>query len=143
MVHLGDVVAILESVGVRELREYYNIIAAALLHDAVEDTQCTYADLREEFGDSVAEWVRCVTDGPGSNRKERKAGVYRAINADTSHVSRLIKLADRLANIHAGGKVDMYRKEYDVFRSIYVHAPTSRIEHMCVELQEKIDALLL
>lgn len=49
-----------------ELRLGANSIAAALLHDVVEDTNYTVEDIRQRFGDDVAFLVKVVT-------KEKKA----------------------------------------------------------------------
>jgi (p)ppGpp synthase/HD superfamily hydrolase len=42
------------------------VIAAALLHDVVEDSGTTVEDLREEFGDRVAELVAALSDDESS-----------------------------------------------------------------------------
>lgn len=39
-----------------------NIIAAALLHDTLEDTETTYEELVKEFGAQVADMVRALTN---------------------------------------------------------------------------------
>ncbi|MEN4101040.1 MAG: HD domain-containing protein, partial [Anaerolineaceae bacterium] len=44
-----------------ELRIPPVVVAASLLHDTVEDTHVTLADLRREFGDEVADMVDGVT----------------------------------------------------------------------------------
>jgi (p)ppGpp synthase/HD superfamily hydrolase len=90
--------------------------AAAWLHDVLEDTDLNIETLRMEFGDRVAEAVFAVTDGEGANRKERKAQVYAKIRANGDDAL-IVKLADRIANVEAGGKVDMYRKEQDTFNN--------------------------
>lgn len=50
---------------VHELGLDYEAIIAALLHDSVEDTDVTLDDLRQEFGDSVAQMVNGVTKMEG------------------------------------------------------------------------------
>ena len=54
-----------------------DMIAAAYLHDTVEDTEVTLSDIREMFGGTVAEYVEYLTetskgDRPDLNRKARK-----------------------------------------------------------------------
>ena len=54
------------------------MLAAALLHDVVEDTDRTVDNIRDEFGDDVAELVSVLTDVStmaDGNRKTRKAKV--------------------------------------------------------------------
>ena len=93
-------------------------IAAAWLHDTVEDTSATLHDIREQFGGRVARLVDCVTDEPGANRKERKAGMYKKLAAGPA-AARRIKLADRIANMEASIEnpklAAMYVKEFPEF----------------------------
>lgn len=96
-------------------------IAAAWLHDVVEDTGVTLGDIREEFGGKVARLVDAVTDEPGENRAEKKAGMYKKL-AKAPVGARAIKLADRLANTKASienpMKAKMYRDEFPEFIKI-------------------------
>lgn len=93
---------------------------AAWLHDVIEDTRGTdrevkRKDIAEMFGERVADLVTAVTDEPGENRKIRKALTYPKIRACQGAVA--LKLADRIANIEAGGDLkEMYRKEQEDFR---------------------------
>lgn len=105
---------------VRELPENASeeLKAAAWLHDTVEDTSVTLFEIRELFGGKVARLVDVVTDEPGANRKERKAGMYKKLVAGPAE-GRALKLADRLANMRASAenpkKKAMYRKEFPEF----------------------------
>lgn len=47
------------------------VVAAAWLHDTIEDTNTTREELINEFGEEVARLVWAVTDYDGKNRKER------------------------------------------------------------------------
>jgi len=112
--HLKDVVTILTD---------YNYIGkftiAGWLHDAPEDGTLSYNKIKNYFGLEVAEMVYAVTDEIGRNRKEKKAKTYPKIKAYPDSI--IIKLADRIANIQHGGKVDMYKSEYQDFREgIYI-----------------------
>lgn len=91
-----------------------NLRAAAWLHDTLEDTNASYEEVSAEFGEVVAQIVNAVTDGPGDNRKERKSHAYPKIRATPGAVA--VKLADRIANVESGGKIDMYKKEYPDFK---------------------------
>jgi (p)ppGpp synthase/HD superfamily hydrolase len=98
------------------------LLVAAWLHDAVEDTGTKVKEIAEMFGEDVAKLVAAVTDEPGDNRKIRKALTYPKIRAAGRLAVRL-KLADRIANIEAGGTLsDMYRKEQEDFRRA-LHTP--------------------
>ena len=73
------------------------VIAAAWLHDAIEDTELTRDGISQQVSPRVARIVDAVTDGTGSNRAERKLRPYRLIPTVPGAV--LVKVADRLANL--------------------------------------------
>lgn len=75
-------------------------IAAAYLHDVVEDTDATIELIQTLFGEKVAILVNYVTDiskKEDGNRKIRKT-MDRAYNASGPYESKLIKLADLIDN---------------------------------------------
>lgn len=110
-VHLAAVeVVVVEFFGMNDL----TMRRAAWLHDVLEDTNTTYEELAEEFGNDVARLVFAVTNENGANRKERAAKTYPKIVNTPGAVG--LKLADRIANVEAGGKVDMYRREFPIFK---------------------------
>src|SRR5688572_9042948 len=65
--HLLAVVGILARHGIRDP----NVLAAAYLHDTVEDTKITIAEILEAFNAPVAELVYWLTDTETGNRKVR------------------------------------------------------------------------
>ena len=74
------------------------VIAAALLHDTVEDTETTPEELEREFGPEVAAIVAEVTDDKDLEPKVRKQlQVTKA--ASKSDRAKLVKLADKTANL--------------------------------------------
>jgi guanosine-3',5'-bis(diphosphate) 3'-pyrophosphohydrolase len=74
------------------------VIAAALLHDTVEDTETTPDELEARFGAEVAGMVAEVTDDKSLCKAERKQlQVARA--AHKSPGAKLVKLADKIANL--------------------------------------------
>ena len=77
-----------------------NVLAAALLHDTVEDTQATILDIKFFFGDTVAQLVAEVTDVStltDGNRKTRKDKDREHIKT-ASYLGKTIKLADLIHN---------------------------------------------
>jgi GTP pyrophosphokinase len=75
------------------------VLCAAVLHDVVEDTPCTLADVRREFGDRVAELVGWVTiPESGSDRKAAKEAYLKGLR-DVPDDAILVKLADRASNV--------------------------------------------
>ena len=78
-------------------------IAAALLHDVVEDTKFTLNDIRAEFGDEVAEIVNGATkiEGMFENYEMKQVESYKKMLLSMTSDIRviLIKFADRLHNL--------------------------------------------
>jgi len=76
-------------------------LAAALLHDVVEDSPATVSQIEEQFGSEVAEIVAFVTDDPAivklplAERKARQADKMRT----APHAARLVKIADQTSNL--------------------------------------------
>lgn len=76
----------------------YEILAAALLHDTVEDTDATLEEIEQMFGVSIARYVQEVTDDKSLPCAERK-------RLQIAHASlltpgaKLIKLSDKLHNM--------------------------------------------
>jgi guanosine-3',5'-bis(diphosphate) 3'-pyrophosphohydrolase len=74
------------------------VIAAALLHDTVEDTDTTFDELDREFGPTIRSLVAEVTDDKSLPKEVRKQ-----LQIDHApHLSdraRFIKLADKISNL--------------------------------------------
>ncbi len=106
------------------------MLAAAWLHDTVEDTSLTTLEVEREVGTEVAAIVAAVTDEPGESRKARKAATLVKLAA-AGAAARAVKLADRIANVEASiahGRGDlyamyaMYAGEHAAFRAA-LHVP--------------------
>ena len=111
-----------------ELRLDEQSLAAALLHDVVEDTEVELDDLRAEFGDEIASLVEGVTKLTRTSfqsREQAEAENYRKMIVAMAQDVRviLIKLADRLHNmrtIEYQGKQTQVRKAKE---TLEVYAP--------------------
>ncbi len=111
-----------------ELRLDEQTLAAALLHDVVEDTESDIDAVRAEFGDEVAllvEGVTKLTRTSFQSREQAEAENYRKMIVAMAHDVRviLIKLADRLHNmrtIEYQGKQTQVRKAKE---TLEVYAP--------------------
>jgi guanosine-3',5'-bis(diphosphate) 3'-pyrophosphohydrolase len=85
------------------LAEYGNIsdeevLAAAILHDTIEDTNITYSDLQVQFGTRIADIVQDCSDDKDLPKEERK--LMQIKHASTiSPQAKLVKLADKIANL--------------------------------------------
>lgn len=129
--HLDDVAEIVKPYGA-------SAQVLAYLHDVIEDTHIDYLTVRDYFGVDVAEKVRLLTDEGGPNRKSRKEATnakLRGVGAE-HQLALIVKAADRLANVRAGGKNDMYRKEHTDFgQAVYRHG-------LCDPIWEELNQIL-
>ncbi len=74
------------------------VLAAALLHDTIEDTQTTLGELQREFGERIAATVLEVTDNKRLRKHTRKR--LQVEHAPTlSRAAKLVKLADKICNL--------------------------------------------
>ncbi|SFN81671.1 MULTISPECIES: HD domain-containing protein [Actinomadura] len=94
------------------------VLSAAILHDAVEDTPATLADVEAGFGPEVTELVDWVTKPPatGTGRQAKRAAraaYLRRLN-DAPPEAVLVKLADRASNVQTLDRMppDFQRRYY-------------------------------
>jgi (p)ppGpp synthase/HD superfamily hydrolase len=95
IVHPAEVVGIVATVDHTDA-----MLAAAWLHDTVEDTDVTIEVIRAEFGDEVAElvgWLTDVSRPEDGNRAVRKA-MDREHSAMAPAAAQTVKLADLISN---------------------------------------------
>ena len=76
------------------------VLAAAVLHDTLEDTSATEQQLIEHFGVQVTGWVKEVTDDKTLPKAVRKRLQIEHASL-LSREAKLIKLADKISNITA------------------------------------------
>ncbi len=102
-------------------------VAAAWLHDVVEDTPSTHADIEREFGPRVAALVHALTDVDKSfgNRAQRKAA-DRARLADAPALAQTVKLADVMDNAEDIADNDphfarVFLREMDALLAVLTH----------------------
>ena len=74
------------------------VIAAALLHDTIEDTQTSYGELRGQFGEEVADTVVELTDTKFLGKEARKR-LQVAKAGKASDAAKQVKLADKICNL--------------------------------------------
>ena len=74
------------------------VLAAALLHDTVEDTDATFEDIERQFGAEVRAMVSEVTDDKTLPKETRKQlQIEHAAHASLG--AKLIKLGDKITNV--------------------------------------------
>lgn len=103
-------------------------IAAALLHDVVEDTAVELADLRRQFGTEVAalvDGVTKITKITFSTREEQQAENIRKMLLAMSEDIRvvIIKLADRLHNMRTSGGWPEQKRRDKAKETMDIYAP--------------------
>jgi (p)ppGpp synthase/HD superfamily hydrolase len=77
------------------------MVAAALLHDIVEDSDATVEDVRERFGDRIAGLVEAVTDTAEIEPYERRKSLHREQVAAAGPDPAAIFGADKLNTVRA------------------------------------------
>ena len=82
------------------------LLAAAALHDTVEDTDVTVDDIRREFGDRIADLVHSESDQfeegvseEDSWHDRKQAAINRLMSA--SHDAKVVAMGDKLSNMRA------------------------------------------
>ena len=96
IVHPGEVASIVAAVP----GSTPDMVAAAWLHDVVEDTGCTFTDIHMAFGIDIATlvgWLTDVSKPEDGNRAHRKA-IDREHSAAAPAEAQTIKLADLISN---------------------------------------------
>jgi (p)ppGpp synthase/HD superfamily hydrolase len=77
------------------------VVAAALLHDIVEDSDVTVDELRARFGDRIADLVDAMTDTAEVTDYERRKEIHRSRVAAAGPEAAAIFAADKLNNVRA------------------------------------------
>ena len=103
-------------------------IAAALLHDVVEDTEYTLDDMEQLFGETVARIVNGLTKISRLN-KEQDASIQAenfrkmllTLNDDVRVI--LIKIADRLHNMQTMDAMPAHKQVKIASETLYIYAP--------------------
>jgi guanosine-3',5'-bis(diphosphate) 3'-pyrophosphohydrolase len=111
-----------------ELRLDEQTIAAALLHDVVEDTDTDIKEVRADFGDEIAQLVDGVTKLTRvqfQSREQAEAENYRKMIVAMAHDVRviLVKLADRLHNMRTAEFWGRQKQIQKAKETIEVYAP--------------------
>jgi guanosine-3',5'-bis(diphosphate) 3'-pyrophosphohydrolase len=103
-------------------------IAAALLHDVVEDTPLTVQDIERLFNPKVAQLVEGLTkismvqrDLNASMQAENFRKMILTLNDDVRVI--LIKLADRLHNMQTMDSMAEYKQTKIASETLYIYAP--------------------
>ncbi|MDP6293364.1 MAG: HD domain-containing protein [Candidatus Woesearchaeota archaeon] len=105
VVHPATVAEYAEQYGVDDS----DVLAAAWLHDVVEDTDATLADIKERFGMNVEWYVDCLTQRKPNESNDKYAN---RIVMDADFKVQIVKMCDVLHNSETLGEiVDPAKKE--------------------------------
>ncbi len=103
-------------------------IAAALMHDVVEDTDITVQDIEKMFNPKIAQLVegltkiaKVKTDQEISIQAENFRKMLLTLNDDVRVI--LIKIADRLHNMQTMGSMVDYKQAKIASETLYIYAP--------------------
>lgn len=126
------VIHVLEAMSiVATLTNDRELLAAAALHDTVEDTDISVETIRAEFGDKVADLVLEETDRliPGASerdswRSRKQAAIDRIASA--SREAKMVALGDKLSNMRAIARD--YDQVGDKLWNLF-HAPNGKVDH--------------
>ncbi|CAN5852260.1 GTP pyrophosphokinase [soil metagenome] len=125
-------------------------LAAALLHDTVEDTDVTLEQITVEFGPEIAALIDGVTKLDRieySSREEAQAATIRKMVVAMAQDVRvlLIKLVDRLHNIRTASSLTVEKQERVARETLDIYAPLAHrlgVQEIKHELEDRCFAIL-
>ncbi len=114
-----------------EMRLDHTTLIAAILHDSIEDTSVTKADIARDFGGEVAELVDGVSKlqrVEGLTRAEAQAESFRKLLLAVAQDLRviLIKLADRLHNMRTLEHMEPANRRRTARETLDIYAPIAQ-----------------
>ncbi len=114
-------------------------VQCALLHDVIEDTEVEYDDVRDRFGENVANGVLALTKNARLKKEDRMSDSLQRIKKQSYDIW-MVKLADRITNLAppphywSKDKIAQYREE-----AIEIHnALNEASEYLSRRLIQKI-----
>ncbi len=137
ILHLQEVAQLVEESGGSQQE-----IAAAWLHDTVEDTEATIEDIQNEFGDEIARLVEGLTDKTewmSLSLGERKAKQAERVAKEPGSVKR-VKLADQTSNV----KIVSEGKDHFTLEEKFIYIESAKkIAEACSGVSAMLDELFL
>lgn len=119
------------------------LLAAAVLHDIMEDTSTTFVELAEKFSSLVASLVLELTNDPKAIAKLGKKEYQRRKLIGISSYALVIKLCDRLHNILDQPTESMVRDTQEIMKSLIVSRKLSKPQRNIVNaIQTQCDELI-
>ncbi len=132
------------------------VVAAALLHDLLEDTEVSAEEIRERFGERVAGLVDVLSDDPSIEPYERRKDALRETVLAAGPEALAVYAADKLSNVSdlrslyakegeeagdrfkapLGLRLELWRRDAEALGALSPPPP------FAAELQRQLDALL-
>ena len=151
LAHQLEVGALVKAAGYPE-----EVVAAGILHDTVEDTEATLADIEARFGAGVSGLVGALTEDPDLAPYERRKASLRRQVADAGDPAAAVYAADKLSKVRelgarvAGdgarlsspdlGRVDHYRRSLVMLEEVIAgHDLVGRLRQELGQLTAAID----
>lgn len=144
--HLTDVVNIAKKyIHYIDVEEREDVITSCWGHDLIEDTNNSVRKLSLKFNKRVAEIILSVSNIPLYDKKEQVLLTFAQVRKG-GHLSRFVKLCDRIANVtnskngfdeKSAFLYKKYQTEYPIFR--YALKIKGEYSDMWVELDELFD----
>ena len=117
------------------------LVAVALLHDVVEDTDTEYLDIVREFGQRIATLVQELTETPEKRKNRTKADYLIDVMSKMSEDALTVKLADRFHNVRYL-QVDCVSPEHLDFIKYYVEQTKEILFHLDINKVNKTQRIL-
>ena len=118
------------------------VIQAAVLHDTVEDTDTTFAEIEKEFGPEVTHVVKEVTDDKTLPKDKRKQ-LQIEHAPHISQQAKLVKLADKLYNLRDINRVlpQGWSEERGQEYFVWAHKVVSGLSGTNSKMEQKLNEL--
>lgn len=98
--YVNHVIEVAELVAEATKGEDINLVAAALLHDVLEDTDVTRAEMAEKFNTDIADLVHEVTNDEALTKAAQKTAQITSAPGKSDR-AKILKLSDKTANFRS------------------------------------------
>lgn len=119
----------------------YDVLTVAALHDVIEDTECSYDDVKRDFGEYIAGAVKLLSKEKGQSAEEYFENIFKSKEYPWVGT---IKLADRIHNLRTYPEIkDVKRSRYKIEETKkYIEPYADGQSHILAKiLRESVDEL--
>lgn len=101
IIHPMEAGAIAASLSLKSNQIDEEVVAAAILHDVIEDTDLSYKDLSNKFSEKVLNLIRLQSEDKSKVWQARKEATIAALKSNNDVNFEIVTLADKLSNLRA------------------------------------------